>query len=163
GIVRLSGALARALAERALPRLEQRRLDLAAAPRRALAITLQVTSLLGVGVPVVAITQPFLPGGPLAALLAVARAGAAGGIAGGGGGRGAPARAGGGGGGGARGAKPGGGGGGGRRERADIQGVLPGTGEPVPFRLAASSPAVRRTLAQLNLRGLSGATVLAIR
>src|SRR5262249_21994032 len=55
------------------------------------------------------------------------------------------------------------GGEGGRPELADIHAVLPGIGEPVPFRLAASSPAVGRTLAQLNLRGLSGATVLALR
>jgi len=163
GIVRLSRALARALSERALPRAEQGRLDLAAAPRRALAITLQVTCLLGVGVPVVAITQPFLPGVPLAAVLAVVllvlavgfwrsatnlqghvRAGAEAVVE-------------------ALAAQSRSGGGGGRPELADIHAVLPGIGEPVPFRLAASSPAVGRTLAQLNLRGRSGATVLAIR
>jgi CPA2 family monovalent cation:H+ antiporter-2 len=40
--------------------------------------------------------------------------------------------------------------------------VLPGLGEPQAVRLTEQSPAVDRTLAQLNLRGLTGATVLAI-
>src|SRR4029077_1424466 len=37
-------------------------LDLAAAPRRALLVTLQIAILLVAGVPVVAVTQPFVPG-----------------------------------------------------------------------------------------------------
>jgi CPA2 family monovalent cation:H+ antiporter-2 len=41
--------------------------------------------------------------------------------------------------------------------------VLPGLGEPTPVRLESTSPAVGRTLAELNLRGMTGATVLAIR
>jgi len=45
----------------------------------------------------------------------------------------------------------------------DLHAVLPGIGEPAPFRVDGSSGAVGKTLAQLNLRGLSGATVLAIR
>jgi CPA2 family monovalent cation:H+ antiporter-2 len=40
--------------------------------------------------------------------------------------------------------------------------LLPGLGEPTPVRLEATSPAIGRTLAELNLRGLTGATVLAI-
>jgi CPA2 family monovalent cation:H+ antiporter-2 len=43
-----------------------------------------------------------------------------------------------------------------------VHGLLPGLGEPEPFRLEATSPAVGKTLAELNLRGLTGATVLAI-
>jgi CPA2 family monovalent cation:H+ antiporter-2 len=39
---------------------------------------------------------------------------------------------------------------------------LPGLGAPVPLRLDPSSSAVGKTLAQLNLRALTGATVLAI-
>ena len=45
---------------------------------------------------------------------------------------------------------------------AQIHRVLPGLGDPVSVRLSGESPAVRRTLAELNLRGLTGATVLAI-
>jgi CPA2 family monovalent cation:H+ antiporter-2 len=44
----------------------------------------------------------------------------------------------------------------------DVQRTLPGLGEPVRVRIGATSPAEGRTLAQLNLRGLTGATVLAI-
>jgi CPA2 family monovalent cation:H+ antiporter-2 len=43
-----------------------------------------------------------------------------------------------------------------------VQALLPGLGAPVPVRLSATSPAVGRTLAELNLRGVTGATVLAI-
>jgi CPA2 family monovalent cation:H+ antiporter-2 len=40
--------------------------------------------------------------------------------------------------------------------------LLPGLGEPTPVELDATSPAVGRSLAELNLRGATGATVLAI-
>jgi CPA2 family monovalent cation:H+ antiporter-2 len=40
--------------------------------------------------------------------------------------------------------------------------ILPGLGTPVPVRLERASPAVGKTLAELNLRGRTGATVLAI-
>ena len=39
---------------------------------------------------------------------------------------------------------------------------LPGLGEPTPVELAETSPAVGRSLADLDLRGITGATVLAI-
>jgi CPA2 family monovalent cation:H+ antiporter-2 len=45
---------------------------------------------------------------------------------------------------------------------APIAHLLPGMGEPVALRLAETSPAVGRTLAQINLRGTTGASVLAI-
>jgi CPA2 family monovalent cation:H+ antiporter-2 len=45
---------------------------------------------------------------------------------------------------------------------ADVTRLLPGLGEPVAVRLEATSGAVGRSLAELNLRGRSGATVLAI-
>jgi CPA2 family monovalent cation:H+ antiporter-2 len=45
---------------------------------------------------------------------------------------------------------------------AQVKQLLPGLGEPVPVQLDAASAAVGRTLAQLDLRGLTGATVLAI-
>ncbi len=41
--------------------------------------------------------------------------------------------------------------------------LLPGIGAPTPITLPATSPAVGQSLAQLNLRGVTGATVLAIR
>ena len=55
-----------ALAAEALPAPAggERELDLAAAPRRALLVTLQIAILLVAGVPVVALTQPFMPGVP---------------------------------------------------------------------------------------------------
>ena len=45
---------------------------------------------------------------------------------------------------------------------AQISNVLKGLGAPIAIELASTSPAVGRTLAQLNLRGRTGATVLAI-
>jgi CPA2 family monovalent cation:H+ antiporter-2 len=40
--------------------------------------------------------------------------------------------------------------------------MLPGLGEPVPVKIEVTSPAVDRTLAELNIRGKTGATILAI-
>ncbi len=40
--------------------------------------------------------------------------------------------------------------------------MLPGLGEPVPVRIVANSPAADRSLAEINLRGMTGATVLAV-
>ena len=45
----------------------------------------------------------------------------------------------------------------------DIDRVLAGLGSPLPVRLGAGSTAVGRTLAEIDLRGVTGATVLAIR
>jgi len=44
----------------------------------------------------------------------------------------------------------------------EIGQVLPGLGSPTRFTLSNGSPAVGRTLASLNLRGTTGATVLVI-
>jgi CPA2 family monovalent cation:H+ antiporter-2 len=60
GAVRVARALGLALALRALPSA-QGELDLAAAPRRALLVTIQLAILLVAGLPLVAITQAFLP------------------------------------------------------------------------------------------------------
>ena len=43
-----------------------------------------------------------------------------------------------------------------------IHELLPGLGEPTPLRITAESPAVGRSLAELDLRGQTGATVLVI-
>src|SRR2546423_15568325 len=45
----------------------------------------------------------------------------------------------------------------------DVNAVLPGLGEPVAIRVMPESIAVGRSLMQLNLRGATGATVLAIK
>ncbi|MHB8838054.1 MAG: cation:proton antiporter domain-containing protein, partial [Gemmatimonadaceae bacterium] len=60
GLFRTARALATLLSERALP-LPKRGADFGFAPRRALAVSLQGGILLLVGVPVVAVAQPFLP------------------------------------------------------------------------------------------------------
>ncbi|HEX5832106.1 MAG TPA: TrkA C-terminal domain-containing protein, partial [Gemmatimonadaceae bacterium] len=47
-------------------------------------------------------------------------------------------------------------------ELAQVHQMLPGMGEPEPVRIHAGSPALNRTLADLDLRSQTGATVLAI-
>lgn len=161
GVVRLARRLGALLAIAALPKGESG-LDLADAPRRVLVVTLQLAIVLLVGAPLVAITQPFLPGVPGAGLLLIAlgalaipfwrnaanlqghvRAGAqliaealakqA---------RGTP------------------------EELADtlvpVHSLLPGLGAPAPFRLESGHAAIGKTLADVNLRAETGATVLAI-
>lgn len=174
GIMRVAGALGVLIATRALPRGDVRRLDYAAAPRRVLVATLQLAIVAVVGLPIVALTEPFLPLGRGPILLGLVltwlivafwrtttelhghtRAGAQiilSTLA---------------------------------RQMAptdrvpdvpstritppvpgnDLQRVhriLPGLGDPVPVRLPSGSPAVGRTLADLQLRSLTGAVVLAI-
>ncbi|MHA7631202.1 cation:proton antiporter domain-containing protein [Corallococcus sp. M7] len=166
GIVRMGRRLGVVLAEGALPAAANGKVDLAAAPRRVLVVALQLASVFMVGVPVLAITQPFLPGVPGAVLLLVSlavmgfafwksatnlqghmRAGAqviVEALA-------AQSHA-----------------KGDEDEPAPdvlhgVRQMLPGIGEPESVALGASSAAVGRTLAELNLRGMTGATVLAIR
>ena len=165
GLITSAGALGKHLAHRAFAEPQKGRVDPADAPRRALVILVQLAVVLAIGIPVVAITQPFLPphqGALVLALLTLvllvtlwrnaanlqghARAGAqiiASALA---------------------------------HQMASIDGtsdetklledvnaVLPGLGEPVAIRVVAQSIAVGKSLAQLNLRGATGATVLAIR
>jgi monovalent cation:H+ antiporter-2, CPA2 family len=163
GLVRTARLLGVELATKALPSAEEGKVDFAAAPRRALVVTLQLALVFAAAFPIVALTQPFLP--PLrllpillalAVLLGVAfwrsttnlhghaRAGAevivaalANQMAG---------------------------------DESDRMGhtvehmhrALPGLGEPVPLRIPPGSPAANRSLSDLNLRGVTGATVLAI-
>ncbi|HKP60560.1 MAG TPA: cation:proton antiporter [Polyangiales bacterium] len=158
GIFRLSHHLGLKLAEAALPELESGRPDPSLAPRRALVATLQLSAVVLVGLPLIAVTQPFLRGPSSAIALALllslfglsvwrsatrlqghVRAGAQMFMA-------AlstppPAQA---------------------DARKDLQRLLHGLGEPVALRLPPSSAAIGRTLSELNLRGLTGATVLAI-
>jgi CPA2 family monovalent cation:H+ antiporter-2 len=164
GMVRSARMLGFVLATRALPTAGRRKADFAAAPRRALVTMLQLGTLLMVGAPIVAITQPFVPNFPGFTLLGIltivlgiafwrsalnlqehARAGAEVIVAA---------------------LTP--------QMSADeeeenlyktmehIAIMLPGLGEPVPVKIEVTSPAVDRTLAELNIRGKTGATILAI-
>jgi CPA2 family monovalent cation:H+ antiporter-2 len=137
--------------------------DFGAAPRRALVLTLQLGVTLLAGVVVLVLTQGFLPAwaGPLVIAAVVVgfgvaiwrsaadlqehvRAGAQAIVevlasqtrrdAG-------PADA---------------------RPIVEISSILPGLGEPVALALGATSPCIGRTLAELDLRGRTGATILAI-
>jgi CPA2 family monovalent cation:H+ antiporter-2 len=173
GVVRVARRLGLALSEAALPASEDASVDLAAAPRRALVVTLQLGIVLLTGIPLLAVTQPFLGGVYGSALFAVlllaagvafwrgatnlqghVRAGAQVIV------EAIVAQA--------RGSAPepvapaapaGAAASDGLRQ---IHVLLPGLGEPTPVQLAADSPAVGKSLAALNLRGVTGATVLAI-
>lgn len=180
GITRLTGRLGQALAQAALPGVTPDALDLAAAPRRALIVTLQLAVVLLIGLPVLALTQPFVPAwltapvfGAIVVVLGVVfwrsasnleghvRAGAeiivqllasqsqkgadrpASGAAGSSGSAGPAAPA-----------EP--------SAAGPIEALVPGLGQPVLLRLSRDSPAVGQTLAELQLRGVTGAQVLAI-
>ncbi len=179
GLVQNARRLGIALAMAALPPARPGRPDLAAAPRRALLVLLQLAATLLVLLPIAAITQPFLPGVPAAALLAIAivvlglalrrsavdlqghvRAGAqvivevlarqAGSKA-----SVAPS-----------GHAPGTGATSAPMAEADVlasfRALFPGLGEPRLVRLVAGSAAAGKTLSELGVRGRTGATVLAI-
>ena len=166
GIITSARALGRILASRAFPDVQPGKVDPADAPRRALVIVVQIAVVIAVGIPVVAITQPFLPAHQGLAVLAVltlilflalwrnaanleghARAGAqiiASALAH-------------------------------QMASADqvsdpdqkwlklANTIVPGLGEPVAITVDPQSLAAGRSLASLNLRGATGATVLAIR
>ena len=74
GGVQVAGQLARQLAERALPRPATGKVDNALAPRRVLTSAIQLGVVLLTGLLVVAVTQPFVPslGGPIAILGVIA-------------------------------------------------------------------------------------------
>lgn len=163
GIFRSARRLGFILAVRALPQAGRRAVDFAAAPRRALVTMLQLAMLMLVAVPLFALTQPFLPRYPGFAVLFVvfvllgavlwrsalnlqghAQAGAEMIVA-----ALAPQMLG--------------------DESEDMMRtmehvaiMLPGMGDPKAVRIAANSPAVNKSLAELNIRGLTGATVLCI-
>jgi CPA2 family monovalent cation:H+ antiporter-2 len=160
GLVRVGRRLGAELAALMLP--PKTGVDPGVAPRRVLGVTLQIACVLVVGLPLAALTQPFVPNAFGVAILAVllaalavsfwrnaanlqehVRAGAqviVGAIA---------ARS--------RGRVP--------DQPASLPEVaqlLPGFGALVAVPLSPASPAVGKTLAELNLRGRTGATVLAI-
>jgi CPA2 family monovalent cation:H+ antiporter-2 len=163
GVARISQKLGLTLARLALPAEKDRRVDFAAAPRRMLIVTFQLASVLLVGLPLLALTQPFLPGASgalvlavLMALLSVAfwrsatnlqghvRAGAEvvlEALAAQSRPQGAPTRG---------------------DTLQEVHRLLPGLGALRAVRLEPGSAAVGKTLAELNLRGHTGATVLAV-
>ena len=160
GIFRIARRLGLTIAAVALPRAASGKLDPAAAPRGALVVTIQLAVVLLIGLPLLALTQPFLPGmqGAIALVLVLAvlgfafwrgttnleghvRAGAeviVEALATSRASDSAPA------------------------DLADVRRLLPGLGEPTSVRLEPGSRAVGNTLAALDLRGQTGAMVLAI-
>jgi CPA2 family monovalent cation:H+ antiporter-2 len=170
GVFRIARKLGVVLAELALPPAAGGKADLGAAPRRVLIVTLQLASLLLVGAPLIALIQPFVPSLPAAlvlvlivAFIGVAFWRSAANLHG-------HVRA-------------------GAQVVADVlasqsasppppstpaeqpapqdplhavHDLMPGLGEPVSFRLEPHSRAVGKSLAELNLRGVTGTTVLAI-
>jgi CPA2 family monovalent cation:H+ antiporter-2 len=170
GVVRTARGIAMMLSHIALPGTGK--VDRADAPRRALVVTLEIAILLLTALPVLALTQPFLPPfrgalllGAALALLAVAAWRSAQNLEG-------HMRA------GAellvdavRSALP--------PEGATVEmeiptlegsadrfttatHMLPGLGAPTPFRIEAGQRAVGRTLEELEVRGRTGATVLGL-
>ena len=163
-LVRTTHLLGLAIAVQALPTPEERKVDMARAPRRALEVTLQFAILFAVVALLVAITQPFAPSIPgavvvLAAgiilVLAVWRSAknlqghavAGGEVI-------AAALA--------RGAAEGAQGKSVDDAMSLMHTMLPGLGEPVAMTVGHESPAAGRTLAELDMRGVTGATVLAL-
>ena len=161
GALRSARRLGILLAEGAFPR-SGGGVDLAEAPRRALRATLELAILFAAGAPLVALTQPFLPTAfPFAVVLVVGvallalpfwrsatnlqghvRAGAQAIlealVAQSRSGQPAPSNL------------------------DSLRALLPGIGEPRAFSVGDGAICIGRSLKELNLRGLTGATVLAI-
>jgi len=162
GMVRVARFLGFELANAAFPNVSGS-VDTAAAPRRLLVVTLQLAIVVLVGFPLVAITQPFLPplqgamvllvvlailaapfwrgatnlqGHTRAAAQALVEALAQ---------RTRDGRA-----------------AGASHHLEDVNRLLAGLGSPIPVQLQRDSPVVGKKLAEVKLRGLTGATVLAI-
>ena len=163
GVIRVGRKLGLTLAEVVLPAGGENRVDFAAAPRRLFTVTLELVIVIMVGAPLLALTRPFLPGAQGGALILLfiavlgvafwrsatnlqghVRAGAeviVDVLARQSQGRGSVAR---------------------EDNLKQVEQLLPGLGALTAVRLETSSPAVGRTLAELNLRALTGASVLAI-
>jgi CPA2 family monovalent cation:H+ antiporter-2 len=167
GYFRTARRLGRVWAADVVPEPARGKADFGAAPRRALAVTLQLAIVMATGIPLIAVTAPFLPPlrGPLVfsmllLLLAIAwwrsttdlrghaQAGAEVLVSALGrqmateettGERSATAT-----------------------ELVDVRQLLPGMGEPVAITVRPDDHAVGKTLAELDLRSRTGAVVLAI-
>jgi CPA2 family monovalent cation:H+ antiporter-2 len=161
GALRVARRLGLLLAQGAFPSSGSG-VDLAEAPRRALRATLELAILFAAGAPLVALTQPFLPTQfPFAAALVVGvallalpfwrsatnlqghvRAGAQAVL------EALVAQS--------RSDRPG------PSKLDELRTLMPGLGAPTAFTIAAGADAIGHTLKEVNLRGLTGATVLAI-
>jgi CPA2 family monovalent cation:H+ antiporter-2 len=156
GVIRRAAVLAQLLALEIIPKVAA--VDLGQAPRRALVLTFEVAIALAVGFPLAAVTQPFVPGGAVVVLLALVVLVIAA-----------------------------------RRSIVDLDGhvragsdlivemlgtktsaanpaplasvgeMMPGMGDLAAVTLPTGGSAVGQSLAQLDLRARTGATVLAIR
>jgi CPA2 family monovalent cation:H+ antiporter-2 len=164
-VLRTTQRFARLIGEVAMPRTEDDRVDLGRQPRVVLEAAVRLVGILIVGSALIAITQPFLPGYTAVIVLLIAvvvlaiwfwrtaaglhghvRAAAQAvieALAAQSSAREAPE---------ASAVDP----------LVQARSLFPGLGAPVRFELAADSPAVGRSLAQLELRAATGATVLAI-
>jgi len=163
GLIGVARYLGFELANRVFPATIAGQLDLAAAPRRLLIVTLQLAIVLLVGVPLVAVTQPFLPplrgavvllvilivltfsfwrgatnlqGHTRAAAQAIAESISRHTRIGRAQGE--------------------------AQQLEDMSHIFAGLGSPSPIELEPGAAAVGRTLAEIKLRGLTGATILAI-
>jgi len=163
GVIRIGRKLGMTLADVVLPAGGENRVDFAAAPRRLFVVTLELVIVILVGAPLLVLTRPFLPGaqGGVLIVLLIAALGVAfwrsatnlqGHVRAGtevivevlsrqSRGRGEEAR---------------------ETGLKQIEQLMPGLGALTAVQLEASSPAVGQSLADLNLRALTGASVLAI-
>jgi CPA2 family monovalent cation:H+ antiporter-2 len=162
GMVRTAGALGQALAARAFTNPEKGKLDLAAAPRRAMIVTIQLATVLIIGAPLAAIAEPLLPAPYAVAVLASVllvlgiafwrsaanlrghvRAGAEVLVS-------------------ALAQQTRSGEGSDTRALDQAYQLTPGLGSPIPIRIDETNRMVGLTLADLEMRGRTGATVVAI-
>jgi len=169
GIIKLTARMARGLAEQAFPPVAEKTVDTARSPRKALKVSLHLFLMLGAGLPIILILHPFFPQGGAVIVLIMAlvvlgvglvrsardldghvKAGAhviAAAL--------------------------------GRQmamaQEGEIQSeeersqvletvrkILPGMGDPVSMTLPETSAAVGQSIADINLRSKTGATVMAI-
>ena len=162
GLIRRAAIVARLIAVEVIPRRPE--LDLGLAPRRALVLMLELGIALVVGIPLAALTQPFVPGGAAIVLIAIAlivlatrrsivdldehvRAGSALIVEVLGARHAADAHA---------------DADSGTERLAEVQAMMPGLSGVVTIALPDAAPAIGRSLAELDLRARTGATVLAI-
>lgn len=159
GVFRCARMLAGLIANSAIPPVAEGALDLGQAPRKALSVTLQLGILFAFGFPLMALTQPFLPSGYSPALFAVllalfgvlfwknavnlhehVQAGAQ-----------MMAQA-------LSHREPA------KREQVmeQVNTMVPGIGAPQSLPIEPDSPAVGKSLADLNLRSRTGASIIAL-
>jgi CPA2 family monovalent cation:H+ antiporter-2 len=163
GMLRLGRKLGLSLAELVLPASGENRLDLAYAPRRLLETTLEIAIVVIIGAPLAVLTRPFLPAGETSVVLLVmivalgiafwrsatnlqehVRAGSeviVSVLAKQSRSRGESSA---------------------QKDLRQVEQLLPGLGALTAARLEPSSSVIGKNLAELNLRALTGASVLAI-